>query len=361
MHDERGGIMEKEQKEFIKRFMDSMSPSGYEEDSARIWKERTKVFADEVKTDVHGNTAGVLNKNGSPRVMLAGHIDEIGYMVKFIDKEGFIYFSPIGGIDYHLVPGQRVLIKTRKGKIHGVTGRKPRHLQEGDEVNKIISPDNVWIDIGAKNEKEAKSLVEVGDPAVPAVGFEELRGDRIVARGFDDRIGAFIVSEVLRVLSKKKPQAAVYGVATVQEELGTRGAQTSAYGISPDIGIAIDVTFAMDMPGADKKKIGDIKIGGGPVIARGPNINAKVFDLFVKIAREKKIKYQVEGISGPTGTDARIIQLTKSGVATGLISIPNRYMHSPVELVSTTDLDNITKLISEFILRVNKKMDFTPC
>jgi len=352
--------MEKESMEFLRTFMDTMSPSGYEEDAARLWRERTRKFADSVETDVHGNSTGVLNKDGSPRIMLAGHIDEIGYMVKFIDKEGYVYFSPIGGIDYHLVPGQRVWIKTKKGRIPGVTGRKPRHLLEGDELSKIVKPEDVWIDIGAKNEKEARAMVEVGDPAVPAVGFETLHGDKVIARGFDDRIGAFIVSEVLRVLSGKKFPAAVFGVATVQEELGTRGAQTSAFRISPDIGIAIDVTFAMDVPGADKKKIGDIKIGGGPVIARGPNINPKVFELFVKTAKEEKIKYQIEGISGPTGTDARIIQLTKAGVATGLISIPNRYMHSPVELVSLKDLENVTRLISEFILRIKKDTDLIP-
>ncbi|MCK4860171.1 MAG: M42 family metallopeptidase [Candidatus Omnitrophica bacterium] len=348
--------MEKKSLEFLKRLMETVSPSGFEEEAVRIWKERTKGFADEVRNDVHGNSIAVLNKGGKPRIMLAGHIDEIGYMVKYIDKQGYIYFSTIGGIDLHLVPGQRVWIKTKKGKVLGVIGRKPAHLLEGEERKKISKIEELWIDIGAKDEKEAKSILDIGDPAVPAVGFENLRNDLVVARGFDDKGGAFIVSETLRLLSEKKIKSAVYGVATVQEEIGLRGARTSAYGISPDIGIAIDVTFASDFPTMDKKKIGDIRIGGGPVIARGPNINPKIFELLVETAKKEKISYQIEGISKATGTDANVIQLTKSGVATGLVSIPNRYMHTPVELVNLQDLENIAKLLSAFILRIGSKI-----
>lgn len=350
--------MEKKSLEFLKKLTETISPSGFEQEAVKAWKERTKDFADEIKIDVHGNAIAVLNKNGKPRIMLAGHIDEIGYMVKYIDKEGYVYFSTIGGIDLHLVPGQRVWFKTKRGKVLGVVGRKPAHLLEGEERKKISKIEELWIDIGAKDEKEAKSILDIGDPAVPAVGFENLRNDLVVARGFDDKGGVFIVSETLRLLSEKKIKSAVYGVATVQEEIGLRGARTSAYGISPDIGIAIDVTFATDFPSMDKRKIGDIKMGGGPVINRGPNVNSKVFDLLVETAKEEKIPYQIDSTPGATPTDANVLQLTKSGVATGLVSIPNRYMHTPVEVVNLKDLENISKLLSAFILKLNEKGSF---
>ncbi|MCK4234391.1 M42 family metallopeptidase [candidate division WOR-3 bacterium] len=352
--------MKKESLEFLEKLINSFSPSGFEEDAMKVWKKRTESFVDEVTTDVHGNSISILNKEGSPRVMLAGHIDEIGYMVRYIDKEGYIYFSTIGGIDLHLVPGERVWIKTKKGMILGVIGKKPIHLIDQEERGKVAKIDQLWIDIGVKNEKEARSKISIGDPAVPAVGFEVLNGDMVVARGFDDKAGALIVSETMRLLSSKKPKASVFGVATVQEEIGLRGAKTSAYGISPDVGIAIDLTFATDFPSVEKKKVGDIKMGEGPVIARGPNINPKVFNLFVKTAKEEKIPYQIEGAPRGTGTDANVIQLTKAGVATGLVSIPNRYMHTPVELVNLKDLENVAKLLSAFILRLNKKTNFIP-
>lgn len=345
--------MENESLNFLKELTNAISPSGFEEEAAKVWKERTKKFADEIKNDVHGNTIAILNKNGKPRIMLAGHIDEIGYMVKYIDKQGYVYFSTIGGVDLHLVPGQRVWLKTKKGKVLGVIGRKPKHLLEEEEKKKISKIEELWIDIGAKDEKEAKDILDIGDPAVPAVGFEELRDDLVIARGFDDKAGAFVVSEVLRLLSKEKIKSSVYGVATVQEEVGLRGAKTSAYGISPDIGIAIDVTFAADFPSMDKRKIGDIKMGGGPVINRGPNITSKIFDLLIETAKKEKIPYQVDSTSGATPTDANVIQLTKAGVATGLVSIPNRYMHTPVEVVSLKDLENIAKLLAAFILKID--------
>ncbi|MCK5707502.1 MAG: M42 family metallopeptidase [Candidatus Aureabacteria bacterium] len=351
--------MEKEPLEFLKKLADAVSPSGFEEDASLIWKERTEKFADSVKKDVHGNTIAVLQRDDNMKVMLAGHIDEIGYMVKFIDEQGYIYFSTVGGIDLHLVPGQRVVIKTQKGKVLGVVGKKPIHVLEDEERKKVSKIDQLWIDIGSKSEKETKKIVDIGDVAVPAVGFEILRSDIVIGRGFDDKAGAFVVSEALRLLSNKKNlKASVYSVGTVQEEIGLRGARTSCFGISPDVGIAVDVTFATDFPGMEKKKVGDIQIGKGPVIARGPNINPKVFDIIVAAAKSSKIPYQIEGISRATGTDANVIQLTKSGVATGLVSIPLRYMHTPVELLSLKDLVNTAKLLCAVITRLSKKTSF---
>jgi endoglucanase len=357
-------MMREESQEFLKNLINSVGPSGFEGETVEVWKKRTSKFTEELKTDVHGNSIGVINKDGKPRVMLAGHIDEIGYMVKYIDKGGFIYFSIIGGIDLHIIPGERVWIKGKKGKIPGIIGRKPIHQIEKEEREKVSKLEDLFIDIGAKDKKEVESLIDIGDPAVPAVGYEPLLGDRAVGRAFDDRSGAFVVSEVLRRLEEEKIEASVYGVATVQEEIGLRGAKTSAFGINPDVGIAIDVTFASDYPHIEsetkRKKYGDIRIGKGPVIARGPNINPRVFDLFVKTAKEENLPYQVEPISKATGTDANVIQLTRAGVAAGLISIPNRYMHTPVELVSIDDLDNASKLIAGFIKRLSKKSNLIP-
>lgn len=352
--------MKTDSADFLKELIDSHSPSGFEKDACVVWKDRTKEFVDDVRVDVHGNVISVINKEGAPRVMLAGHIDEIGYMVKYVDEQGYIYFSAIGGVDAHLMPGQRIWIKGRKGNVLGLIGRKPIHLLEEGERKTVSKIENLWIDIGAKDRKEALAKVAVGDAALPAVGFDVLNGEKVVGRGFDDRAGAFVISEVMRHLSGRKFPASVYGVATVQEEIGLRGGRTSAYGISPDVGIAVDVTFATDVPGVDKKRLGEMKLGGGPVIARGPNINPKVFELLVKTAEKEKIPYQIEGISGGTGTDANVIQLTRSGVATGLVSIPNRYMHTPVEVVDTNDLANASKLIAAFIMKLDKKTDFIP-
>ncbi|MBI4721867.1 MAG: M42 family metallopeptidase [Candidatus Stahlbacteria bacterium] len=356
--------MKSESLGFLRTFMDAMSPSGFEDEAREIWKQRTKRFVDEVFSDVHGNAIAVLNKKGKPKVMLAGHMDEIGYMVKYVDSKGFIYFSPIGGIDLHLIPGKRVWIKTKKGKILGVIGREPIHTLEEEERKKVAKIENLFIDIGMTKKEETLELVSIGDPAIPAVGFEVLNKDRVVGRGFDDKGGAFIVSEILRLLSsEKKLKPSVYGVATVQEEIGLRGATTSAFRIAPDVGIAIDVTHATDYPAimmASKQiKHGEVVIGKGPVISRGPNINPKVFDLLVEVAKKDKIPYQIEAAPRGTGTDANTIQLTREGVATGLVSIPNRYMHTPVELVSLDDLENIAKLLAGFIMRINEKSDFT--
>jgi len=352
--------MEKESLNFLQGLINSMGPSGYEEETREVWRKRTEKFVDETSVDVHGNAVGILNKQGKPKVMLAGHLDEIGYMVKYVNKEGFLYFSPIGNLDLHLVPGERIWIKTKKGKILGVIGRKPIHLLEEEERKKVAKLEELFIDIGAKDKREALERVSIGDPAVPAVGFELLNKDRVIGRAFDDRAGAWVVSEVLRLLSEKHPEASVYGVATVQEEIGLRGAETSAFGIAPDVGLAIDVTFATDYPQveAGATKTGDIQMGKGPVIERGPNINPKIFELLVTVANQEEIPYQVEASPRATPTDANVIQLTRSGVATGLVSIPNRYMHTPVELVSLNDLDNVVKLITGFILRLNEKSNF---
>jgi endoglucanase len=339
--------------DFLKTLIDSISCSGFEHQAIQAWKQRTQGFSDEINIDIHGNCIAKTGRADNPKIMLAGHIDEIGYMVKYIDKSGYIYFSCIGGIDLHLVPGQRVWIQTKKGRITGVIGKKPIHVLEESERKKVTEIDQMWIDIGCSSKQEAEETVEIGDIAVPAVGFETIKNDKVTGRGFDDKAGAFVVSEVLRELAGCEFNSSVYGVATVQEEVGLRGARTSCYGISPDIGIAVDVAFATDFPGMNKKKIGETDIGKGPVISRGANINHKIFDLLVESAKQENIPYQIIAAPRATGTDANVMQLNKQGVATALIGIPLRYMHTPVEMISLTDLENTVKLIKAFVLKVD--------
>jgi len=354
--------MEKERVEFLRRCMETVCPSGFEEEISHVWRKEADRFAERTWADSHGNSFAVVNEGGTPRVMLAGHADEIGLMITYIDDNGYLSFAGIGGWDPQVLPGQRVLIQGMTGPILGVIGRKPIHLLEEEERKKVVKIEDLWIDIGAKDKEDVASLVEIGDPAVLDYSFAELRNDLVVSRGFDDRVGAFLVLEAARLVAAMNPKASVYAVATVQEEVGLRGARTSAFGIDPQVGIAVDVGFATDTPGMDKekKKVGEVTMGKGPIIARGPNINPKLFKLFVETAKEKKIPYQIEGAPRGTGTDANAIQLTRAGVATGLISVPNRYMHSPCEIVHLGDLENIARLIAHTVVRIDERTDFIP-
>ncbi|MBN1290494.1 MAG: M42 family metallopeptidase [Candidatus Latescibacteria bacterium] len=352
--------MRKKSLDFLKRILASPSPSGYEQPVQKIWTEYTEEYAD-VRTDFHGNTIGVINPKGTPRVMFAGHCDEIGFLVRYIDDKGFIYFGAIGGFDESIIPGRRIEIHSSKGPVRGVIGKAPIHLMNPDDRKKASEIKDLWIDIGAKNKKETEKYVSIGDPITYLNDFMELETGLAVARAFDDRIGSFVVAEILRILSESKSlKASVHCVSSVQEEIGLRGAKTSAHGIDPAIGIATDVTFATDQPGVDPKHVGDIKLGGGPVIARGPNINPRVFDLLVETAKNKKIPYQVEGIPRATGTDANVIQTTRAGVAAGLVSIPVRYMHTPVETLDLGDAENAAKLMAAFAEAITPDMSFIP-
>ncbi|MFC1539605.1 M42 family metallopeptidase [Candidatus Latescibacterota bacterium] len=352
--------MKKNALDFLKNLLKSPSPSGYEQPVQKLWRDYVKSFA-KVHTDTHGNTFGVINPGKTLRILFTGHCDEIGFMVRYIDDKGFLYFGSIGGFDESIIAGRRVTIHTANSSVPGVIGKTPIHLIKADERKKGSEIKDLWIDIGAKDKKEAASLVSIGDPVTYTYDFLELRKGIAVARGFDDRIGSFIVAEVLKTISaSKKLNSSVYSVSTVQEEIGLRGARTSAFGVDPLVGIATDVTFATDQPGVDEKQVGDIKLGGGPVIARGPNINPRVFDLLVKTAKKLKIKYQIEGIPRATGTDANAIQVTRSGVAAGLVSVPLRYMHTPVETLNLNDVDGAIKLMAGFAEEVKPSMKFIP-
>ncbi len=351
--------MEERSLAFLKDLLAAPSPSGFEQPAQKVWRAYMAPFADRVTTDMHGNCIAALQDGRPTRILLAGHVDELGFMVNYINDDGFIFFKTIGGFDLNIIPGRRVRIHTKNGIVPGVTGKKAIHVMTEEDRKKKLEIENLWIDIGVKNKAEAQSLVRVGDPITYAESFEVVRGPVVASRAFDDKAGSFAVGEVLRLLAGQTFDAAVYAVSTVQEEVGLRGARTSAYGIDPKIGVAVDVCHATDHPDIDRKRVGEIKLGGGPAIARGPNISPVVEQMLIEAAEAEGIPYQLEAAPGGTGTDANAIQLTRAGVATGLVSIPLRYMHTAAEVISLEDLVNVSRLLAAFILRVKDDTDFT--
>jgi endoglucanase len=347
---------------FLKRLLDTPGPSGFEVAPARIWRAEAEQFADTVSVDVSANSHAAINPEASPRVMLAGHIDEIGLMIVHVDDDGFLFFSLIGGWDPQVLVGQRVVIAASAGSVVGVIGKKAVHLMKPDERSKVSKPSDLWIDIGATNKQEALERVSVGDPAVLESATISLPADRLVSRSIDNRIGAFVVLEALRILATDRPTAGVYAVATTQEEIAWTGggARTSATGLEPSVALVVDVTHATDHPGVEKKEIGDFPLGGGPVLSRGAVVNPVVFDLLVKTATEEKIPFQIAAAPRNTGTDADAIYTAHRGIATGLVSVPNRYMHSPNEMVDLSDLEHAAQLLAGLARRVTPETDFVP-
>ncbi|AMV71845.1 M42 family metallopeptidase [Desulfuromonas carbonis] len=348
---------------FFQEFVEAPSPSGFEQPAQRIWRRELQEVADVVSGDMMGNAIARLagSQSGAPRVMLAGHCDEIGFMVSYIDDQGFLYFAPIGGVDAHLVPGQRVLVHGAAGPVRGVVGKKPIHLMEAKDRESVVKFKSQFIDIGCASRAETEGLVAVGDPLTFAVGLERLQGERVTSRAFDDKMGAFIVARVLQEVKRRGPIAAeLFAVSTVQEEIGLRGGTTSAYGIDPDIAIVVEVGFATDHPEVDKKEIGDFRLGGGPILARGANINPALFELLLASANEEGIAVQIMGAPRATGTDANVIQLCRGGVATALVKVPLRYMHSPVEVLDLRDLEATVQLLAAAVRRISDRDHFIP-
>ena len=355
--------MRKESLEFLGKLVAAPSPSGYEQPAQRVFRSYIERFA-HVTGDVLGNVYGCIEGKGDnrPRVMLIGHSDEIGLQVRYIDDNGFIYFGAIGGVDPHLTPGQRVTVHSGKKAFTGVIGRKPIHLLEAKDRESVTKLDNQYIDIGAASKKECEKLVRIGDPVTFANGLERLYGDRVTSRGFDDKAGSFVVAEVLRLVAanRKKLSIDLYGVSSVQEEVGLRGGTTSSYTVNPDIGICVEVDFSTDQPDVEKKHNGDVKLGKGPILPRGANINPALFDLLATTAAELKIPVQFTGIPRATGTDANVMQISRGGVATALVKIPLRYMHTPVEVLALGDLEHAVKLITATLDKITDKNVFIP-
>jgi putative aminopeptidase FrvX len=348
---------------FLQELLAAPSPSGYEQPAQRVFRAYISPFA-RVTQDVMGNVFGHIKGEGVdlPRVMLVGHSDEIGFQVRYLDDKGFIYFSAIGGVDAHLTPGQKVHIHGRQGSVTGVIGKKPIHLMEPKDRETVVKLDSQYIDIGVADRKEAEALVRVGDPITFAVSLEKLQGDLVTSRGFDDKAGSFVVAEVLRRIAagSVKPEVDLYGVSSVQEEVGLRGGTTSSYTVNPDIGICVEVDFSTDQPDVERKHNGDVALGRGPILPRGANINPYLFDLLAETAAVENIPVQFTGIPRATGTDANVMQISRGGVATALVKIPLRYMHTPVEVLSLADLENAVKLIVAVLHRIKDKKAFIP-
>ena len=350
--------------EFLRRILETPSPSGYEQPVQAIVRDWSKSFADEVRTDSHGNVFAVRYPEGrpadAPRIMLAGHCDQIALMVQYIDSDGYLYIQPIGGWDMQVLLGQYLTVWTKGGPITGVVARRAIHLLNPDDRKKVPEFQDVWVDIGARNKEEAESLVRIGDPLTFALGYRPMRNNLAASPAMDDKVGLWVVMEALRLLHGRSLGASVHSVSTVAEEIGLRGATTSAYAINPTVGIAVDVCHATDTPGNDKKTQGEIKCGGGPVVFRGPNISPRVFDLLEETAAKHAIPIQVRGVPRATGTDANAMQISRQGIACGLIGIPNRYMHSPVEVVHLDDLMHSAKLLAEFCATVGPETNWIP-
>ena len=335
---------------FLTELLHARSPSGSESEAQAVFDRHVKPAADSYRNDALGNRIATLNPGGDPVLMLAGHIDELGLMITYVNKDGFIYFETIGGHDRTVISGRRVIIQTEAGPVKGVTGKRAVHLMDEADRKKVPEIHEIWIDIGARTKAEALKRVAIGDVATYDHEFDLVHGTIGVARAFDDKAGAYTIGETLIRLSREKrpPAARVVAVATTQEEIGVRGATTSAYLVDPHIAVAVDVGHATDHPDCDNRKFGEIKLGGGPIICRGPNINPRMFEALVRAAKKGKIPYQLEGEPRPTGTDARAIQTGRGGVATALVSVPLRYMHTPSEVVDLADVENCVKLLVEF-------------
>jgi len=342
--------------EFLRDLLEARSPTGAEYEAQSVLEKHLKPYADTYETDALGNRFATLNPAGDPVVLLAGHMDELGLIVRYIDKNGYIYFETLGGHDPIMISGRRVRILTKKGDVPGVTGKRAIHLMSAEDRKKVPKIEDIWIDIGAKSQEEAESLVSIGDPVIYTHGFEMIRGSIGASRAFDNKTGCYVVSEVLRRLSKsrKKLAAKVVSVATTQEEIGTRGAITAAYRIAPHYGICVDVAHATDSPDCDPRKYGKQTLGGGPIIGRGPNISPIVFDRLVELAERNDIPYQVEAEPRPTPNDARAMQVAREGSATATVSIPLRYMHTPSELIDLEDLENTVALLALFCADLKK-------
>ena len=344
--------MKKKHLKFLKQLVETPSPTGFEEPAAALVRERLAGVADEVATDTMGSVRAVLEGRdaGAPSLMLAAHMDEIGLMVTYISDEGFLSVASLGGVDAAILPGMRVDVHTASGTLRGIVGRKPIHLIEPDERKTVTPLSSLVIDLGMK-PKRVKKLVSVGDPSTFGVGFER----------FDDKCGVWIACRVMEKLALAgRAPGDFIAVATTQEEIGTRGAMTSAHAVNPDVALAFDVTHATDYPGIDKTKYGKIVCGAGPVIARGPNINPVVFERLVAAAEAEGVPYQLEAEPSVTGTDARAIQVTRGGIPTGLVSVPLRYMHTPTEVVCLRDLEATVRLITRFAQDLAPETSFVP-
>ncbi|MFM9108070.1 MAG: M20/M25/M40 family metallo-hydrolase [Chloroflexota bacterium] len=353
--------MEPRALDFRQRLLDAPGPSGYESAPARVWRAEAATFADRVDFDLVGNSFATVKGSGAgPKVLIAGHIDEIGFVITHVDDNGSLWFEPLGGWDAQVVVGQRIRVLGTGGDVIGVIGKKAIHLMKPEDRSKPSELSDLWIDIGAASRDEALARVEPGCAAVIDGNFVRLTDDRCAARSMDNRVGAFVALETVRLLSAERPRVEVVAVATVQEENAFVGAHTAAVREAPAVAIALDVTHATDYPGANKQRDGEVTIGGGPVLTRGASINPVVYEGLRAAARRIGVTCPLQATGGRSGTDADAMIRSGPGMATGLVSLPNRYMHSPNEVVSLQDLVDAARVIAEFVRSIGPDSDFRP-
>lgn len=345
---------------FLQQLINTPSPSGHEARGQRVWLNYAGQYADETTTDAYGNAVATFNKGGSPRLMLAAHADEIAMVVNFINEQGFIYVRKLGGVDAAITKAQRVIIHTRGGPVKGVVGNVAPHLTKVEKDRKTPEIHDLFIDVGVSSRKEAEALMRIGDPITLAGEFELLRGDLAVARAFDNRIGTFAVAETLRLLSegKQKVKAEVCAVSNIMEEVGLLGARQIAYSLKPDVALVVDVTHATDYPTVSQVQHGDVKIGRGPALTHGGCNHPEIVTRLEELAQTHRIPLQHEAMSATSGTDTDVIFWTRGGIPSALISLPNRYMHSPVEVVNLKDLEKIPQLMAAFALSLRRGEQF---
>jgi putative aminopeptidase FrvX len=345
----------------LHRLLTAAGPSGYETAPAAVFAEAARAFTDDVSTDVMGSVLARVPGTvaGAPSLAVVGHIDEIGVIVTHIDDNGFVRFIGVGGWDPQILVGQRVALITREGTVPGVIGRKPIHLLREEDRKKVAEVRELHIDIGAKDGAEARALVRVGDVAVIAGEPVELLGDRVISRAMDNRLGAFVALEAARLVAEAGgAPGAVIACGVVEEEIGLVGAQTAAYGLEPDVAIAVDVTHETGAPGIEVNEIGIHRFGDGPVIERGSTLNPALFERLYETAEREKIPFTIAAVARSSGTDADAIHRSRAGIPAGLISIPLRYMHSPVEMAQLDDIDACARLIAAFAQSLSADTSF---
>jgi endoglucanase len=353
--------MRNESLELLEQLTNTPAPGGHESAVQRIWLDYVKPYADEIYTDAYGNAAAILNPEGSPRVMIDGHCDEICMVIKHIDDKGFVYVQAFGGIVVSTLKTKRVNIHTQKGIVRGVFESVPKWIRNGKGEDK--TPENIyetWIDIGAKDGKDAQKKVAVGDMVTFEEKFELLNRNIAVGRAFDNKAGTWVTAEAFRLiaLSKTKPKCCVIATSSTQEETGLHGAKMLGGALKPDVMIAIDMTHSTDTPDVDQRRLGKVELGKGPSIGIGRENHPEITKRLQKVAKAKKIPVQMEAFSAVGGTDALAVWTLNGGVPASIVSVPNRYMHSTVEMLHLTDMDNCAKLISQFCLDIKKDEQF---
>jgi putative aminopeptidase FrvX len=346
--------------ELLKKLLETPGTSGGEQEVQKQVRAFVGDFADDITTDVHGNVIVTVNPSGKKTILLDAHCDQIGLIVRHIDSKGFLRVNPVGGWDMQILLGQRVIVHSNSGYLPGIIARKPIHLLDPEERRTVPKMKDLWVDIGAASQQEAQELVRVGDFVTPEPCLRELRNGRLSGVAMDDRCGVWVILKALQKVAAGNPSVRVVAVSAVQEEIGLRGATTSSWTVDPDVAIAVDVTHATDCPGIDQNEFGRIEIGGGPVVVRGANANPVVFEMLTQQAGKAEIPVQINALGYPASNDGAAVQLTRGGCAAGLVTLPNRYMHSPVELVAESDLQNAADLIAAFCLAVTPETSFIP-